>query len=662
MNTVNIKNTLRGTAAVEQPLKIAKARETLLNKGALNDNAVRPVIQASWQRCLKEDVNPLVASNRLEVEGSQLSSLSDQHEALISAAKPIINDAKDLLTDSGTIMHLVAPSGIILCSQGDEHTRALANDYRLMPGANWNERVAGTNAIGTALNTGLAIQVHAYEHFCENINDWTCSAAVIRDPFEHSILGAVNISGLKDTLHDYCLALAVSGAHQIEGQLAQHRLAKRDLLLSLTLERFNTPSNDGLLLLDNRGHVIRNNHQADRVLAARGLNIDLTPFNPIQRLNQKGTFSAQATSIINQLQPQWLQPIHYQDKQIGILAVVPFPTRQPSAIHHAANQSEPIHEPGFSRLVGRNALFLKLIQQASRLAKAPIPVLLQGETGVGKELFAHAMHEVSPANNKAFIALNCGSLSKDLLASELFGYIEGAFTGARRGGMIGKIEAANGGTLFLDEIGEMPLDLQPLFLRVLQESEICRVGETQPRKVNFRLIAATNRDLAEEVAQGRFRMDLYYRISSMTLTIPPLRERHEDIVQLAEHMLEELTQRYGGIKKQLSHALKLQLEHHSWPGNIRELSNLITAAYFLTDAAELTPEDLPTPLQNSSAVISHGHQTIETDTPLQHAEREVICRTLQQQGGNLTRTAKALNIAKSTLYIKLQKYGIDRTT
>ncbi|MBN1005880.1 sigma-54-dependent Fis family transcriptional regulator [Amphritea pacifica] len=666
MNATNVKTTLRGSAAVEHPRKIAKARETLLSQGSLSDDSVRPLIRDSWQRCVSDAVNPLVANKTIELNEQQLESVRESYRELISASEPILRDAKDLLAESGTIMHLVAPTGMILCSHGDDHTRDLANDFSLVPGANWNESVAGTNAIGTALNVGSAVQVHAYEHFCENINNWTCSAAVIRDPFENKILGAVNISGLKNTLHDYCLALAVSGARRIEGQLVQLQMAKRDLLLGVTLDRFGAPGNDGLLLLDLNGRLVRTNHQAVRVLASRGLKIDLNPSNPILTLNEEGRFTERSAAILDQLDPQWIEPLIHQGEQIGYIAVIPFPTpRTPSVAiksgPQAANQDT---GSGFARLVGRNPVFIKAIQQAARLAKAPIPVLLQGETGVGKELFASAMHEMSPASSQKFIALNCGSLSRDLLAGELFGYVDGAFTGARRGGMTGKIEAANGGTLFLDEIGEMPLDLQPMFLRVLQESEICRIGETQPRKVNFRLIAATNRDLAQEVAEGRFRMDLYYRISSMTLTIPPLRERSDDVVLLAEHMLAGLAEQHGGIRKQLTPELRSLLEKHLWPGNIRELSNLITAAYFLTDAEQLSPEDLPANLMLqpvTTAAAPTGTTTADAFNPLDQAEKEVICRVIQEQGGNLTRAARQLNIAKSTLYIKLRKYGIDRS-
>jgi sigma-54 dependent transcriptional regulator, acetoin dehydrogenase operon transcriptional activator AcoR len=650
---------LKGSTAVSHPTRIATAREKLQTGGNLTDDTVRPVIKDSWERCMDGHVDPLVAKRSLDLNEYQLQNLKQQNQELISASDIIMCEVKELLAESGTIMHLVAPSGTILNYEGDPATLELAHNYRLAPGANWSEHAAGTNAIGTALNNAAPVQVHAFEHYCENISRWTCSAAVIRDPFEKRLLGAVNISGLENTLHDYCLALALSGARRIEGQFAQLKLAKRDTLLGVTINRFTSSGNDGVLLLDLDGKLVRANPQADRVLAARGIRINLTPYNPILTLNEEGNYFAESVSVLNQIDQRWVEPVMHQGEAIGYLAVISLPSRHPQATssNSPASTPAPDETTGFSRLIGQSRIFQTTVQQAKRLAKAPIPVLLQGETGVGKELFARAMHEEGKTQHGEFVALNCGGLSRDLLAGELFGHVEGAFTGARRGGMPGKIEAANGGTLFLDEIGEMPLDLQPMFLRVLQESEICRVGETRPRKVNLRLIAATNRDLSQEVAEGRFRMDLYYRISSMTLTVPPLRERKGDVSLLAENIYSHLIEQHSGGDRRLSKPLLELLEKHSWPGNIRELSNLITAAFFLSDQEELRPEDLPNDFMASSAEAADE----EDSNPLDLAEKDVITRAIREQGGNLTKVAKQLDIAKSTLYIKLKKYGIQRS-
>jgi sigma-54 dependent transcriptional regulator, acetoin dehydrogenase operon transcriptional activator AcoR len=216
-------------------------------------------------------------------------------------------------------------------------------------------------------------------------------------------------------------------------------------------------------------------------------------------------------------------------------------TRRPTSPTRAAEPIDPENQKGFSRVVGKSARLTQVIDKARRLADVDASVLLQGETGVGKEVFARAIHEHGPHRRAPFVALNCGGLPRELVASELFGYVDGAFTGARRSGMLGKVEAAQGGTLFLDEIAELPLDLQPYLLRVLEGGEVYPLGSNTARTVRFRLIAACNRDLRQEVKAQRFRMDLFYRISVTSLDIPPLRERKEDLAALVAHFAAALT-------------------------------------------------------------------------------------------------------------------------
>jgi transcriptional regulator with PAS, ATPase and Fis domain len=258
--------------------------------------------------------------------------------------------------------------------------------------------------------------------------------------------------------------------------------------------------------------------------------------------------------------------------------------------------------------------------------------------------------------------LNCGGLSKDLLASELFGHCEGAFTGSRRGGMIGKVEAANGGTLFLDEIGEMPLELQPHFLRVLEEGELYRIGETIPRKISFKLITATNRSLRAEVAEGRFRMDLYYRVAVTSIDIPPLRERKEDIEPLVKHFIRKFSAQNGVEPKQIEPEVITALENHDWQGNVRELRNVIESMVLMASGESLGLNDLPPEI---GLPLDAGSKEINVRSPapagkLEDAELVFIRESLEADRGNLTLVAKHLGIAKSTLYVKLKKYGLDQ--
>jgi transcriptional regulator with PAS, ATPase and Fis domain len=310
------------------------------------------------------------------------------------------------------------------------------------------------------------------------------------------------------------------------------------------------------------------------------------------------------------------------------------------------------------RLVGVSPSFAEVVQKARLLASVSTPVLLMGETGVGKDVFARFIHESSPQRAGPFIALNCGGLPRDLLSSELFGYAEGAFTGARRSGMMGKIEAANGGTLFLDEVAEMPLDLQPYLLRVLENFEVCPVGSHQPRKVQFRLIAACNRDLQSEVTLGRFRMDLFYRVSVTTLLIPPLRDRVDDLPELVEHFTRDVTERHGLPDRTYSAEVMSALAAYSWPGNIRELRNVLEALILLSQGTQLELDMLPVTLRQAGRNdVIRPTGALQLD--IEQLEVEAIRKAIRVAQGNLTKAARTLRIARSTLYLKIKKYSLD---
>jgi len=315
-------------------------------------------------------------------------------------------------------------------------------------------------------------------------------------------------------------------------------------------------------------------------------------------------------------------------------------------------------------IIGRSAALRQALGKAKHLADLDVPVLLQGETGVGKEMFARAIHEGRQRTSGPFVALNCGGLPRDTLASELFGYVDGAFTGAKRSGMIGKIEAARGGTLFLDEIGEMPLELQPYLLRVLEGGELYPLGASQPRTVQFKLIAATNRDLRAEVVAGRFRQDLFYRVSVTTLRIPALRERKEDIAELVEHFNREVSLRHGVSVKRFEAEVIEALERYAWPGNVREMRHVVEGMVMLTNDDTITAAALPEEI--TLAVAATGHEPgISAEAPavrdLDAVERDAISTAIGRRHGNLTMVAKDLRISKSTLYLKIDKHGLNPT-
>jgi PAS domain S-box-containing protein len=302
-------------------------------------------------------------------------------------------------------------------------------------------------------------------------------------------------------------------------------------------------------------------------------------------------------------------------------------------------------------------------EQAARAAATPATVLLRGESGTGKELFAHAIHNASERRKGQFVRVNCAALTESLLESELFGYEEGAFTGALKGGRQGYFEEANRGTIFLDEIGEISLSLQTKLLRVLQEREIVRVGGTRPLSVDVRVIAATNANLEQKVKDGTFREDLYYRLNVLPIYIPPLRERREDIALLAAHLIFKLNQEFGREVERLSPAALEKLLRHDWPGNVRELENVLGRALINMRPNEKIVEEEHLPLLECDKItrmILGGEQ--EPVLPLEQvvagAERDAVMRALQETGGNREKAAALLGIAVRNLYYKVKKYGL----
>ncbi|RMF76959.1 MAG: sigma-54-dependent Fis family transcriptional regulator, partial [Acidobacteria bacterium] len=309
-----------------------------------------------------------------------------------------------------------------------------------------------------------------------------------------------------------------------------------------------------------------------------------------------------------------------------------------------------------SGVIGTSPAFEKVLRLVEKVAPTDSTVLLTGETGTGKEVIADAIHELSPRAERPLVKVHCAAIPATLLEAQLFGHVRGAFTGAVRD-RHGFFEEASGGTLFLDEVGEIPLELQTKLLRVLQTGEIQRLGEAQPRRVDVRVIAATHRDLEDEVREGRFREDLFYRLHVIPIEIPPLRRRGDDVVLLARHFFarERERQRRDDLRGLAPDALDV-LRAWDWPGNVRELENVIERAVTLAEGGEITAADLPERLR-AAAASGHGAVEITPDMTLREAERVLILAALERAGGNRKEAAARLGISQATLYRKLAQYG-----
>ncbi|ACB96949.1 GAF modulated sigma54 specific transcriptional regulator, Fis family [Beijerinckia indica subsp. indica ATCC 9039] len=659
---------------------IMRAWEDYLTAEA-EEPQVRDIVANSWKRCSAIGIDPQRPGSCAILETVEFERRLRGSKVLLNAASDILEEANTLFEGTGSMLLLTDVDGVILRAIGDTKTIDAGHDINLVVGADWSENKAGTNGIGTTLASHRPVLIYGPEHFCSLTKNWTCVGSPVRHPLSGEILGLVDMSGRKCTFQQQHLAFAVMVARRIETVLTVHFEIERRKLLEYSAQMTRGSWSDGVVIVDRFGKVLSTDEQAPRLLALRAthgerLSASLNAERPLLRPKGDGRSFDLSVSAEYGIDADNVMPVHHQGELIGAVIIAP---RTAPAVATALKQSR-----AFDPIVTGCATVLDTIQRARRLAAYQAPVLIEGETGVGKELFARAIHDASPCASGPFVAFNCGAVSRDLIATELFGYVKGAFTGAATTGNIGRFERANHGTLCLDEIGELPLDLQPFLLRVLEEGTVYRVGDATPHPVKVRLIAMTNRDLREEVEKGRFRRDLLYRLNVSTLRVPPLRKRQGDAVLLAQHFLDQLSKKHGfGLRRFAPDVLDL-FKTYGWPGNIRELRNAVESALLLCDTPVIGRGWLPDAILEDHAAQAAPAQPVATQpifmppgpmayeatgyppgiaTPrgsdLRAMDKAHILSVLERYQWNISLSAGALGIARSTLYRRMQAYGID---
>ena len=419
----------------EHDNKVQETWEHFLKDGGGSADALRCLVEDSWRRCVGANVDPSISQAPSPLGASGVSELRHQNRDLIEACKPVMMLASDFLSETGTVMVLTDQRGVVLDVEGDWAAMAPAEKVHLLPGASWNEAQCGTNAIGTALSLGQPVQIHSQEHFCEGIKRWTCSAAVIRDPLHGGVLGVIDVSGLSSSYSRHSLSLVVTTANRIESFLTKKEMQFRCQLIERSISRFSTSDGSGAILVDRHGLPVKLNENAPALLASLGFQLDLNKPNKIGGIAGAGSdIVASKEALPEWLRPEWIEPIFDNGERVGSVVRVPAPSpkyRTKTSIGPAQDTEARLHFPGAK---GSSAELQKSVEKAIQLAKSRVSILLLGETGVGKEVFARGIHASSRMHDGPFVALNCGGLNRDLLASELFGHVDGAFTGARRGG------------------------------------------------------------------------------------------------------------------------------------------------------------------------------------------------------------------------------------
>jgi sigma-54 dependent transcriptional regulator, acetoin dehydrogenase operon transcriptional activator AcoR len=633
---------------------VANSWERFLQDRPLSDAGVRNVVLDSWRRSRSKAVDPTIGSAP-GANGDKIFQLLARSQDLYEAAKPVLETLREILRESGTLIMLSDPSGSILDLNGESRARNAGEQINLAPGGCWSEELIGTNAIGTAIATHQPVQIYASEHYCIDVKHWTCAAAPILDPLGKNLLGVVDVSGVKETFHGHTLGLVISAAKQIEGVLARRDAELHGRLLEHAMDGFSRYGNDCVILFDQRGRIVKTSGSMQQAREMYGVRLPFEVGSQVSALD----FAVHPEERMRQtplwLRPEWLHPVRSRDGDLGSLLVIPIGAPNRQAVNLPTMAAKATDEV-FAGIIGTSQSIATAKARARRIAPLDLPVLLLGETGAGKEIFARAIHKASSKPEGPFIAVNCGALTRELLASELFGYSEGAFTGARRGGLPGKFEQADGGTLFLDEIGEMPLDMQPHLLRVLQDGVVVRLGDTRERKVAVRVVAATNRDLQADASAGRFREDLFHRLCVVNLHLPPLRERPEDIEAIISYLNQRLSRKYGCPPKSLDPQLLHAMLRYRWPGNIRELQNVFEAMFALSDGNHIDSSLLPPHIGATAvdAVLARCELTPAMAAGhLAEMERAAINAAIANTHGNLSMAARNLGISRSTLYVKL---------
>ncbi|WP_462408500.1 sigma-54-dependent Fis family transcriptional regulator [Neobacillus sp. Marseille-QA0830] len=663
-----------------EKVRLSKAWEDFVS-GKDFDVKVRTFTQQSWERSLKHGIHPAQQIAPLTLTEEQILNYKSSNP-LYSIIKPILSELKEVAIDSGHLVVFSNNSGEIIDVEGDVKLKSAAEKMNFAVGTSWLENNIGTNAIGTALATGTPMQIFASEHFCEPVHNWVCSAAPVRDPATKGIIGVVDLTGEWSLIHPHSLTTAISISQSIEGRLLNLLELDRYKLLEHYLETSIKFPKRISAVLDRGGYVIKANH----LFYSNGW-IDIT--NHIPELKNVSLMHEQRWKTNNDGWSFELTPIYFEGKFIGsvvqaistkVSVTIPGYTNEHNNNNNNNNNNNLRYS--FSHLIGCSKEFKSVIAEAQSIANLNLPVLIEGESGTGKELFAQSIHAASSRSFGPFVAVNCGAIHKDLAESELFGYEEGTFTGGQKGGRAGKFQQADGGTIFLDEIGEMPLNLQTILLRVLEEGEVVRLGGKKPIKLNVRVIAATNRDLKKASEEGKFRLDLYYRLNILSLKIPPLRERTGDIPVILEDLLNKVCNQMGRSPLRIENTALKFLERYEWPGNVRELRNFVyKMAVKVQNSPFVTISDLPNEIMDSqnqkydnnyntpypgqdskgdSPLLPPPNETISDIQLLKEQELKTILNVLEEVNGNVQEAAKRLGIHRSTIYRKLSRINGDR--
>jgi transcriptional regulator with PAS, ATPase and Fis domain len=630
---------------------ISLAKEKFLKTGKI-DPCVRPEVAESWQRSV-ENVDPNIPKLKVLSEEEYKETL-EKNKLLIKCGSYVMASIYKTISDRIYIIHISDKYGNIL-DVNDDYQKDRITRLSITPGACFHENKAGTNAISLSLTHNRDMAAHGAEHFLLYQHNTTCTTSIIRNS-QNNIIGTITLTFNVDMYNNLLSGISAIAARMIEKEIVRHTFSN-------VLESIVNNSIESILVIDSNLNILVANSKFLDLIDIKESDI---PDLNIQKILPELDFSKITSKAIN------LEIIEttltYKNKQYQVSIhtktainddsfdyIILFFQEINTLINLTRKYTGKYNYYTFNDIITNDPVMLKLIDNCKRIANLDIPILITGNSGTGKELFAQSIHSYSARVDKPFMAVNCAALPNNLIESELFGYEKGAFTGAQQTGKPGKFELADGGTIFLDEIGELPLDVQAKILRILDDYRVSRIGGVRVKSLNVRVIAATNRNLNEEVGKKNFRLDLFYRLNVLNINIPPLEDRLEDIKLLTEYFLNSLNEKNKTKKYLNSEALDI-LCSYKWPGNVREFQNNITKAYYLSFSDVITKESFSFPKIDmiNFQKLDFKQFSFKSD------EQIIIENALDKCYGQVGPASQLLNMPVSSLYRKITKYNIKR--
>ncbi len=634
--------------ALQAAPHLRQARLQLVEHGICPASGIDSQVVRSWQRSLSAGLSPIGRIDCTDnLTGVNLQRARNTNHDLIRHSEPVMDFLFERVRHSNSMVILADSRGVLMHTLGDLEFLNKAERVALMSGASWAENQRGTNAIGTALAEAHEVEIHGAEHYLDRNGFLTCAAAPILSA-QGQLLGILDISGDHRSRHSHTLGLVSTAAQMIETSLVMSSCKHQTLVKVHPRAEGIGSVGQGVLVFSEDGWLVGANRN--------GLSLLQLTFADIAGISWAHLFDEPMNQTLADptrnfggsmlLHTQHGAPLYAQVQSNN---KVPHST----VIKSKLEGSDVVVSDALTKLDTGDAQWRMAADRARKVFDKGIPLLVTGESGVGKELFAQAVHQCSERRNKPFVAVNCAAFPEHLVEAELFGYMPGAFTGASRQGSKGRIREANGGTLFLDEIGDMPLSLQTRLLRVLQERQVIPLGCGTAHDVDFNLICATHQNLPQAVELGQFRTDLFYRINGLNLRLPALRER-TDYAALCQRMLKELSPHASLIiAPELMNAM---LGFH-WPGNLRQMSHVLRTAVALLDANEYQINWMHLP-DDVSLALQRNHLLMPVDAPAQNLHElslKAIQLALENTRGNVSAAARQLGISRQTLYRKLQQ-------